>query len=416
MQGHSGSARIVFWQLAVIAASMLLGACSTTALHQAHTQFYNGDTAAALSELPSSDVVAKKDRLLYWLEKGLFLHESGDYQASNRELLAAARHLDEGNYISASDEGRALLANDWVKRYPGEYSERLWVHSYLMMNFLSLGEYDSAAVEARRALERISEHQSVLEKDNFTRALIALSFEAAGQLNDSYIEYRKLAENINNPASIDPILLYQAQRLGFASDAQEIRQRLRENEMPDTAVATGDKAAFVFVSGGFIPKKSSGSLLTGYSTRVTFPQYLVSQFAATPLEVSVNSRPCDCQEVSSDLGQLINDSLDQRAIKLAAKTVVRAVAKDAVADALGEKDAAIGELARLIFFALEEADVRSWRSLPRHLTLLRIPVHDDEADLNVTVRNQNGEQTISLSKDPANTHRFRFFKLRLPES
>jgi len=57
-------------------------------------------------------------------------------------------------------------------------------HTYLMMNFLAVGRYDSAAVEARRALERIADKESVLEQDAFTRALIALSFEMAGQAND----------------------------------------------------------------------------------------------------------------------------------------------------------------------------------------------------------------------------------------
>jgi hypothetical protein len=163
------------------------GCSSTNTIQQAHWQFLSGDAAAAAKTLASSDTVAGKDKLLYWLEKGMYLHYTGDYQRSNRELLKAADFVERSGYISLSDGARELLANEWASSYHGEYSEQLWIHSVLMMNFLHLGQYESAAVEARRALAAIKTKPDVLNNDHFTRSLIALSFEAAGQLNDAYI-------------------------------------------------------------------------------------------------------------------------------------------------------------------------------------------------------------------------------------
>ncbi len=413
MQRYRRSGIALCWRLATIAFPLLAGACSTTALHQARAEFYSGNTPAALARLPSSDVVASKDRLLYWLEKGLFLHVSGDYEASNREFLAAARYLDENDFFSISSESRAVVANDWARNYTGEYSERLWIHSYLMMNFLSLGEFDSAAVEARRALERISEFEGTLERDDFTRALIALSFEAAGQLNDAYIEYSKLSEGIGGSSMLDPLLLSQARRLGFSNDAREISNRLQDSGLSPQDLAATDRAAVVFISSGLIPGKSSGSIFTGGTTRISFPRYDVSPAAAPGLHAEIDNRPCDCPRVSSDLGQLVSDSLNQRAARLTARSLVRAVSKDAIADAISDKDKVAGEIARLLLFALEEADVRSWRSLPRHLTMLRVPLPEDNTTVTLSSSDAVGQYTSKTLQDSNNGHRFRFHHIHL---
>ena len=102
---------------------MLLAGCSTNpgALHLAHHQFINGDNNAALSTLANIDVVAPKDRLLFRMEKALFLHDAGDFEESTRQLLAASKYLEQNDYISLRDETSELLTNEWAGRYQGEY-------------------------------------------------------------------------------------------------------------------------------------------------------------------------------------------------------------------------------------------------------------------------------------------------------
>jgi hypothetical protein len=64
------------------------------------------------------------------------------------------------------------MINDLTATYKGEYSERLWVHTYLMINFLLQNRPDSALVEAKQALEIFDEYPDPLEGDLFTRALL----------------------------------------------------------------------------------------------------------------------------------------------------------------------------------------------------------------------------------------------------
>ena len=350
------------------------------------------------------------------MEKALFLHDAGDFEESTRQLLAASKYLEQNDYISLRDETSELLTNEWAGRYQGEYSEQLWIHSYLMINFLSQGLYESAAVEARQALSRIEDQPEVLENDHFTRALIALSFEAAGQLNDAYIEYRKLVEEKSTYGkSLNAIMLPQALRLGVTDNAHNLIQQLQDTR-PQLSVAdlsTQDYAVF-FIASGLVPRKYSSSILIGSSSRLSFPQYDVSNAEPPKLHVTVNGELCDCHPIHTDLGLLVSDSLNKRGIKLATKSLIRAYTKDAVADAIGNKEKTTGELVRLLFFALEEADTRSWQSLPRHLTLLRIPLPKNDAEPVIEISASASSGSIIKTLEPAaNKRGLQFFPLQL---
>lgn len=383
---------------------MVLAGCSTTTLDKARLQYAAGDAQAALQTLGDGSEIAARDKLLYWLERGLILHDEGDYELSAEALLRAAEYLEDNDYVSISGEAKALLANDWARRYKGEYSEQLWVHTYLMMNFLSLGRYDSAAVEARRAVARIEDREDLLQHDAFTRALIGLSFEVAGQLNSAYIEYGKLDELLDDaPAPLLSTLALLAQRLGFSDAARNYQLRMADNRV--RAPAEAESEVVVFLSTGQLPLKVSSSLFTSYERRVAFPQYLPDQQASPTVTVRVDGEPCDCAIVQSNLGQLARDSLHTRGLALTARLLARSAAKEAFADNLAKNDELAGEIARVLLFVLEEADTRGWNSLPGHLVLIRVPV-DSGAEQVVVESNTAPPLVIDTSGLAAGERRF----------
>ncbi|MEM7259499.1 MAG: hypothetical protein AAF404_19150, partial [Pseudomonadota bacterium] len=366
----------------VVGAAVLLGGCSTsTAIQKAHWHFLDGDTEAAVQALGNVQDIDGKDRLLYWLEKGMYQHYAGNYENSTRLLLEASAFLESTDFISVSDGAKSLLANDWAGSYRGEYSERLWIHSVLMMNFLHLGRYESAAVEARKSLEVINRHPKILNEDHFTRALIGLSFEAAQQTNDAYIVNNNLAESVNQ-FFFNQLIDTQATALGFT---------------PATRLATfppDQQHAVVFISSGFIPAKHSGSLLTSDASRISFAEYLVPYSSPVDYSISIDGRACDCYNIISDFGHLVSHSLNRRGAALVTKAVFRAAAKEAVAEALEQTDEIAGEIARILLFALEEADIRSWRSLPRHFQMVRVPLAQSASQLLVSVGGSNHQFTL----------------------
>ena len=161
----------------------------------------------------------------------------------------------------------------------------------------------------------------------------------------------------------------------------------------------------VFLSTGQLPRKISSSLLVAYDKRVAFPQYLPDFDPSPVVSVSVDGRRCNCSTVKSNLGQLARSSLRSRAVGLTTRLLARTAAKDALADNIGDKDAVVGEIARFLFFILEEADTRGWNSLPGHLALVRVPV--SEGSQEVVVQSFSTAPTvIDVSNIRAGERRF----------
>ena len=146
--------------------------CAGAGLKKARKAFHNGDAQRAVDILSDVDD-SGLSRLVYLMEKGLLLHQGGRYEESVRELRKASDLIREQDIISAGQQASSLVVNEWVTEYKGEYCERLWVHTYLMMNYLLPGEYESALVEAKQAQKVYDQFPEALSEEYFTRALIA---------------------------------------------------------------------------------------------------------------------------------------------------------------------------------------------------------------------------------------------------
>ena len=125
-------------------------------LDKASRSFYADQPEQALAILQEGDSFPRRSQLLFLLEQGVVLHQLGRYQDSVKVFLDAAQLSREFETISASEQLSSLITSERLVRYQGEYGERLWIHSYQMMNFLLLAQYDSALVEAKQALDLLA--------------------------------------------------------------------------------------------------------------------------------------------------------------------------------------------------------------------------------------------------------------------
>ena len=315
--------------------------CSSLPLQKARTEFYSGDLANADNILEGCKGISEKDLLLCYMENGLILHYMGAYEESTDVLLKASQLIKRQEQISITEQSASILINDWVNTYKGEYSERLWVHTYLMINFLLQYKYESALVEAKQALEVYDKYPESLAGDHFTRALIAVCFENMNLPDDARIEYEKLAEEMGG-GEITP-------------------------EQP----APGKGELILFIGQGRVPTKVSNNIVLPPSIRISIPIYTDDY---TPMNVTVQSDggDLDPMKISTDLGEVARKSLNDRSAQFLARQGLRAGVKEAIAQEVGESNP-VGELfARVILFLLEEADTRSWETLPGDLTLARI--------------------------------------------
>lgn len=347
---------------------LLVGLCGCTAgLNKAAERFYADQPEAALATLDKGDWLGERNQLLFQMERGLVLHQLGRYRESSEVLLQAAARIDEYERLSVSEQVGSLVTSEWLLRYKGEYSERLWVHSYLMMNFLLLGEYDSAYVEARRAVELLDRYPQALSGDHFTRALVALCFANVGEDNDAFLAYRKLSADLPTASSVAADLVQLSSRLGQRDEVERFRPLL------PTPLPVGDSELVLFIANGRIPVKRPGNVVVPPSIRFSFPYY--ASVRTPVLEAELRPAYPALPKLSTDLGGVAARSLDQRKLAIIAKETARVAAKEAIAQNVGNEHGQLAEaVVRASLFLLEEPDTRCWQTLPGRLSLVRIPL------------------------------------------
>ncbi len=358
----------------VTVCGLALQACSTPGvLVTAREQFKQGSTTAAVQTLSGAEVSAR-DQLLLLMDTALVAQAAEQYNESIVAFEQAYTLIDELDFISVRDQSTALFLNDWAIRYGGEISERLWIHTFQMINYLMLNRPDGAAVEARRAVNLFDKHGDVLNEDVLTRYLMALSFESAGQFDSANVEYRKLNEQLG----IDP----PARR----------------------SKATRDLV--VLVASGFIEPKLAGDLILDINARISFPFYPESYKREPGITVFANAQVLDTQLVHTRLLPIARSALAKRGKSVAARHALRLVAKNQIANQLEDQDALVGGIARLLFLVLEQADTRSWETLPAWLSLVRAEVPTGIDSVNVQINSADAlsvtdhSRTIVLNSKP----------------
>lgn len=334
--------------------ALAMQACATSgALGVARDQFRNGSTQDALITLSEADV-STRDQLLLYLDKALVSQAAERYPDSILAFEEALKLIDKLDYFSARDQGASLVTSDWAIRYGGESSERLWIHTFQMANYLMLDQPQGAAVEARRAVKLFEEHGDILNQDIFTRYLMALSFEAAGQRDSAQVEYRKLQ----------------------ADSDLHIPGGLKKNE--------GE--LILLVATGFIQPKLPGDLLIDIDARVSFPYYAENYQDDLPqIDVTHRGKPISAERVDTRLVTVARSALEQRGKAIAARQAIRLAAKYNLADNISDKDPVAGAIAKVLLLAIERADTRSWESLPANLSLLRVTIPRDQSSVSVMV-------------------------------
>jgi len=373
-------------------------------LEKASELFYAERPEAALRELEKGDWFGNRSRLLFLLEQGSVLHHLGRYRQSSDLLLQAAELVEKYQQLRIGEQVGSLVTTEWLTSYKGEYSERLWLHSYQMMNFLLLGEYDSAYVEARRALEVYQRYPQALRGDYFSRGLMALCFANVGEDNDAYLVYRRLAEDLPSPAAVAGDLLAISSRLAQTDDVMRYQALLPGNQ------PHGDAELVLFVATGRIPQKRPGNVFAPPSIRFSFPYYHVSRVPSVGISLEP-PRPM-LPLLTTNLAEVARQSLEQRKLQLIAKETLRVAAKEAISQEVGHEYGAAAEaVTRISLLLLEEPDTRSWQTLPDRLTLVRVPLPVGEHEISVYLQGRV-QRRVELPPFQVRKGQRAFFSLR----
>jgi len=331
--------------------------------------------------------------------------------------------FDSRALISVRDSSAflgTLLINEKAAPYRGEPFERIYVHTLSALNYLLLGDKGAARVEIRRAYNRQTqerlahqeEYNEALRKsraygvyypsalntvrcayedgrtlarvnvfqDAFSYYVSSLVYEMLGEYNEALIDAKKM------------LVLRPGSRLAREQVARCVQQAPQLGDGTTRAYAdvqlpqSGQGQVVVLMACGLAPVKIERSIQLPVPTgrgltynKVAFPAYHTRDNPVAMARVSVAGRVFGVTEVLSDVERKARANLWQRLPTLVMKSLLRAAvrygAQKALLDSGHQRDRPLRQAAAmglgLVGAAVEQADLRSWLTLPRSFQAVR---------------------------------------------
>ncbi|MDP2227982.1 MAG: hypothetical protein Q8J78_10970 [Moraxellaceae bacterium] len=445
--------------LTFVLAPLILGGCAASSVlspypGQAAAWQRALDTGQADSAFASlTNKRSSADRLLYLQEQGRIGQLAGkadDSRSAFESAIGAYENLENRATISATASlasGASLLTNDNARPYNGSLYERVFVHQYQALNFLANGDATGALVEVRRAnliqnealakkeksvdkarneaeskgfdAERYGNYFSGMDiaagrvKSSFQNAatfyLSGLIYEATGQHNDAYIDYRKALELVPDNRYVQRDVV----RTGLRSGLEDAEKLARQLGNVQVAPKAGEGELVIYLEEGYVPAKSPLNIpiwTSKTTNNVSFPVYAGNVPAAQSMVVTVNGASLETA-LLVDTRALAVRTLKDELPGMMARAFLRLASKQEMQRKLQEQDPLLGLLGSVYSLVTDQADLRSWLTLPGSGQVLRLPLSAGThrvslpglAPLDIEVR--NGRPTlVHLAVLPGKTY------------
>jgi hypothetical protein len=357
---------------------------------------------------------AKRNAVLYYLDEGIISHFAGRYGESNQSFSKAESIMEELYTKSLSKEAASFLISDLTISYRGEDFERAMVNLFMALNYVGLGSWEDALVEARKVDSKLmvinsqydEEKRNVYKEDGFIRFLMGALYEAEGEMNDAFISYRKAEEiyrtdyvpnyGVCPPSFLIEDLLISASAMGFYDEMAEIQREYPQVEPISFEDKTELAEVFFIHYNGLGPEKVEEHFLVpmpdGFVVKIAYPKFEKSGYRISHGEITLSNLESGqfCQfstVLMEDVVSIAVTNLENRINRIKAKAIARATAKY-LASKGAEKAAKEqgGELLSLLVkasaniatLATEQADVRQWRLLPAEIRVGRAVIPPGE--------------------------------------
>ncbi|WP_102476907.1 hypothetical protein [Shewanella sp. 10N.286.52.C2] len=394
-------------------------------------QQLSGPTPSAkLNELAGE--IDTNDGLLYAQEAGRVAQISGDFDASKnyyQQAIKAYQAFDDRAVISASDltaTASSLVLNDNAIPYRGPGYERIMVHQYQAFNYLFAGDPQGALIEVRRSNELQSSEQaryqksqksvqamangtidSELNKLGSAAGTVTSSFlnaysyyttgllhELLGEPNDAYIDYRKAAQISPNNKYLQQDLVRLAKQLSMPQ-YDEFKHRWGDAILPKQ----GQGQVVMVVERGFVPEKQSLTVpftIHGNWQTVSLATYQPYNQVIPPSIIQGFGTVLKAEPIANIDALAINalkEDLPGALVRQAARVYTKSEFTRSVESGSkrrnNEADAA-AILMQIFNVVTEQADRRSWLTLPRQAQIARQYI-------------EPGAYQVSLGNSPAAT-------------
>lgn len=400
--------------LAALALGALLAGCSQHArvICEPLERAYAGDAPGAVRALDRTAVAkSSRDAFLYHAVRGQLLQMAGDLPGSNVEFEAAAAAADALEPWSVTETLTDYTFNETVKAYAGEDYERAYLHYYMARNYIALDDMEGALVELRRLdevfrkLDARYEDDRRYQDDGFMRYLSGLIYESVGKLDDARVDYRLAVAAYDSGGGLS---------LGVPPPRGLVESLARLE-----SGGSGKTEIVVVIESGWAPYKREDSVevpiyaplvpedlrsasFLAALVKIAYPEYVsvgpwgiaFASCAGVGSCAEDDALWADA-ELAQDLDALAREVLDRRLPAIRLRSTMRATSKQlALMKAKHEGDeerrkrtdrdedsvwswllrAFLEDIATTAVAETEQADTRSWVTLPAEIWVVRIPV------------------------------------------
>ncbi|WP_404838198.1 COG3014 family protein [Aeromonas media] len=354
------------------------------------------------------------------LERGRIAWLAGQDGVSKQGFAAADSRLawedNQAQYRLSHglDQAGSLLTNDQTMAYRAPDYERTMLHHYLALNYLQRGDAEGALVEVRRAnqvqeralkaradeVRKAKEESEEAEADTaaegeirqlmsrgapeldrligqvkngfqnaYTFYFSGVLYEAAGDLNDAWVDYQRGYQIAPDNQSLQDALLRLARLRGSVDELRETEKRVGRKAPP---LARDQGQLVVLFEDGLIPARREIFLPLPISTSsgdfrtftVAVPYYDNRASDTGPLTVSADKQAGRTSSLVR-LEALAAKDLQERLPGMLTRQALRLVAKEQLRRSAAKEGGDVGNILVGIFNTLSErADTRSWLTLP----------------------------------------------------
>jgi hypothetical protein len=365
-----------------------------------------------------------KDRLLFLEERGRVASIQGNFQDSIKDFEAASNLIDVdrskafisvGHVVATS---ASILTSDTAIPYKSPPYELVFINTFQALNYLANGDLEGALVELRKAeneqIYALATHSKALAKaeaqaqeqkldpvsinrslrtayqqmdsavhkiknsfqNAYTYYLAGTLYERSKNFNDAYIDYKKALELSPENSYCIQSAMRLAQLLGFKDEYTDIKKRYALNK---NYLASGssqptnqDGAIVILYEEGFVPEKTEIKLpliFNGKTYTIVMPCYADNHYMPLSLSVYKENEFLGNTEIICSVKALAVKALTENYFGIMVRQMERLVAKHVIQKQLQKNDDVISLIAGIANLLLENADRRSWLTLPDNIQI-----------------------------------------------
>ncbi len=337
------------------------------------------------------------------LDKGMLRRINHKYTASNQIFEVAKQEIEKLYGFSVTENLASVTINETMRGYEGDRYEQLLLHAYMAMNYIQLGDVDSARVEMLQANVKMMEWGDEPEEDAFLRYIEGMIYESLGEQDSALISYRQAyivyKEKGGAQYPIAPELLKKdlLRMLAWQGLWSEYKSYKKEFNMASYKPPKANKKLgelIVILNNGLAPIRSEKAIHIFSSEvqqnlRIAFPAYDHPKLRLYTSRVSVDSKQ-KLLETVEDIDALARYSLEQAMPGIMVRATARAVIKYNTQHTAQENSSLAGLLMTVTNLVTERADTRSWTTLPQEIQLQRLSLPVGEHLVQIQLLNAAG--------------------------